>query len=85
MYLLGIQQQFPVLSPRTNYTDRATAAWYLIWYFQKYFLLDSSIYKERGRDFKDRGSIPGIGKTFFSSSQGPDRLWDPHILLSNGY
>jgi hypothetical protein len=32
-----------------------------------------------------RGSIPRRGKTFFSTSQRPDRLWDPPSLLSNGY
>jgi hypothetical protein len=30
-------------------------------------------------------SIPNEGKSFFSASQCPDRLWDPLSLLSNGY
>jgi hypothetical protein len=32
-----------------------------------------------------RGSIPGRGKKHFSTSQRPDRLWFPPILLYNCY
>jgi len=32
-----------------------------------------------------RGSISGRIRDFFSSPPRPDRLWGPHILLSNGY
>jgi hypothetical protein len=32
-----------------------------------------------------RGSILGRGKVFISTSQNPDRLWDPFSFLSDGY
>jgi hypothetical protein len=32
-----------------------------------------------------QGSNPGKSKKFFSTSQGPDRLWGPLSLLTNGY
>jgi hypothetical protein len=38
-----------------------------------------------GYGFDGRGSIPSMGKTFFSSPQCPDRLWGPSRLLYNGY
>jgi hypothetical protein len=31
---------------------------------------------------RNRGSIPGRSKRFFSSPQRPDRLWDPHTQPS---
>ena len=34
---------------------------------------------------KNRSSIPGRGKCFFSFPKRPDRLWGPLSLLFNGY
>jgi len=35
--------------------------------------------------YNGRGSIPGGGWEFFSSTPCPDRLWDSPSLLPNGY
>jgi hypothetical protein len=38
-----------------------------------------------GYGLDSRGSIPGMGKRFISSSQLPYWLWKSHLLLSNVY
>jgi hypothetical protein len=38
-----------------------------------------------GYGLDDRGSIPGRGWEFFSSTPCPERLWGLPSLLSNGY
>jgi hypothetical protein len=42
-------------------------------------------YLTMGYGLDCRGSIPSRGKRFFSTPQRPDRIWDPHSLLFNGY
>jgi hypothetical protein len=46
---------------------------------------NSSVGIVTGYGLDDRGSIPGGGYEFFSSTPCPDRLWGPPSLLSNGY
>jgi hypothetical protein len=48
-------------------------------YFQRSF----SVVAGYGLD--NRGSISAKGWEFFSSSPRPNRLWDPHSILSNRY
>jgi hypothetical protein len=45
----------------------------------------SSVGITTGYGLDGRGSIPGRGKGFVSSPQGPDRLWDLPSLLSSVY
>jgi hypothetical protein len=42
------------------------------------------ILKLLGYGIDDRGSIPGGGRDFFSSSPPSNRLWGPPSLVSNG-
>jgi hypothetical protein len=46
---------------------------------------DSSVGIATGYRLDDRGSIPGGGWEFFSSTPCPDRFWGPPSLISNGY
>jgi hypothetical protein len=46
---------------------------------------DSSVSIATGYGLDDRGSIPGGGWQFFSSTLCPDRLLGPPSLLSKGY
>jgi hypothetical protein len=47
--------------------------------------LDSSLGIATGYGMDGRGSIPGRGKSFFSTPQRPEQFWDLPSLLSNEY
>jgi hypothetical protein len=47
--------------------------------------LDSSVGIVTSFGLKDRSSVSGRSKRFFSTPQRPDLLWDPTSLVSNRY